>query len=89
MQHIGGTYNNNKASCCQLLWECVGHSGQYLLWRAVGAKDGIVVLDEQLCEYVERSDSAQRDPAVTGPHQVHPKHARQVGGAHLIEDALL
>lgn len=74
-------------SCSGSVWRA--HSGQYLLWRAMGAKDGTVVLDEQLCEYVEWCDGAQRHTAVTRPHQVNPEHACQVRGAHLIEYALL
>lgn len=47
------------------------------------------VFDEDLGEDVDGCESAQRDGAVARPHHVDPEDARQVGRAHLVDDALL
>lgn len=47
------------------------------------------VFDEDLGEDVDGRERTQRDGAVARPHHVDPEDARQVGGAHLVDDALL
>lgn len=64
-------------------------SGCYLsIWTA-GAEHGGEVLDEDLSEDVDGSQSAQRDRDVTRPHQIDPEYAGQVCWTHPVHKALL
>lgn len=47
------------------------------------------MFDEDLGEDVDGRQGAQGDGGVARPDQVHAEDARQVGGAHLVDDALL
>lgn len=47
------------------------------------------MLDEDLSEDVDGSQSAQRDGSVTRPHQIDPKYAGQVSWTHPVHETLL
>ena len=48
----------------------------------------MAVLDEDFCEDVDGGQGREGHAALRGPQQVNPQHARQVGRAHLVHDAL-
>ena len=49
---------------------------------------GVAVLDENLGEDVDGGQGGEGHAPLGGPQQVHAQHTRQVGGAHLVHDAL-
>ena len=48
----------------------------------------MAVLDEDLGEDVDGGQGGEGHATLWGPQQVDPQHARQVGRAHLVHDAL-